>query len=552
MKKKIRVGLFIDEYYIPLWAYEMIKLIQESNHSEIKLVVVKKTQVKKTRSFIEKAWINRDILLFFLYIKFENVFFNYGPNAFELKNLKNIINCPEIEVKPKETKLSDYILKEDIDKIEKYNIDVFIKLGFKILNEDILKTAKYGVWSYYHGDKKAIKGESFGVWEVLKQISETSVKLQILTENFGGGLKTYESFSSTDKVSIKRNVNNSYWKAKNIIPRKLEELYKLGEGHFFMRNKKWYKELVLNSIRPFEPPKTIELFKGLVINFRRYIIKKINRVFFFEQWILLFYFEKEQGISESFERFVRIFPPKDRDWADPFVIYKNNKYYIFIEELIYTENKGKISVFEMDKNGNYTKPVVVLEKDYHLSYPFIFEECGEIYMIPETSHNNSIDLYKCVKFPTKWKLIKVLNDNILASDSTLLKYNEKYWLFTNYREQKGVSNNDELFLFYSDNLLEGEWNSHPQNPIVSDVKCARPAGKIFVFKDKFYRPGQNCSNHYGYGMQISEIVVLNEHVYEENHVQSINPNWNKDIKSTHTLNFSGGLTIIDARVKRKK
>ena len=45
---------------------------------------------------------------------------------------------------------------------------------------------------------------------------------------------------------------------------------------------------------------------------------------------------------------------------------------------------------------------------------------SELYIMPESSSNNTIDLYKCIDFPYKWKK-KTLIDNILAVDSNLIK-----------------------------------------------------------------------------------------------------------------------------------
>ena len=46
----------------------------------------------------------------------------------------------------------------------------------------------------------------------------------------------------------------------------------------------------------------------------------------------------------------KIIPPKDRFWADPHVLFKDNKYYIFIEEYIFNKKKGHISVIQINKN----------------------------------------------------------------------------------------------------------------------------------------------------------------------------------------------------------
>ena len=184
----------------------------------------------------------------------------------------------------------------------------------------------------------------------------------------------------------------------------------------------------------------------------------MRSLFYFDQWILLFKLEESETISTNLPCFKKILPPKDRFWADPHVIKKNETYYIFIEELIYAENKGFISVIEMDKKGNHKEPVKILETDYHLSFPFVFEDKGEFYMIPESKQNNNIQLFKCISFPYIWELEIVLIDNIKAVDTIVTHKNGKYWLFTNTIENEGASLYDELFLFSSDTLVSKEWN----------------------------------------------------------------------------------------------
>jgi hypothetical protein len=207
---------------------------------------------------------------------------------------------------------------------------------------------------------------------------------------------------------------------------------------------------------------------------------------------------------------------------------------------------------EMDEGGNYSEPVKVLEQNYHLSYPFLIEDHGELYMIPESKQNNTIELYKCTNFPLEWKLEKVLMSNVQAVDATILYKDNKYWLFCNITKSPGPSAQDELYLFYSDKLISDTWKSHPLNPIVSDFTKSRPAGNFFNYKNKLYRPSQNSLKHYGYGMKINQVIELTETTYEEKVIDSIYPEWDDHIIATHTLNSTTNLTIIDALLRRKK
>ena len=548
--EKLRIGILTDGNDIPAWSYKMLEKIINSDHSEIILLVKKEESDNENISFFNRIWRTRKDLFWILYNKLENKIFKANPDAFDLKDIKELINCDEITVKPKETKFSDYILPEDVEEIKSYNVDVFVRLGFRILRGGILKASKYGIWSFHHGDNSVNRGGPAGAWEVIENWDTTGVILQILSENLDGGTILSTSYSATDKVSVIRNKNNYYWKALSMLPRKLNELHTQGEEVFF-KSIEQYKTTDFYYNRLFVNPTNMQVCNFFVRTYSNKIINSIKSLFYFDQWILLYQFNKKNNWSKSFFRFKRIIPPKDRFWADPFVYEKNDNYYIFIEELLYKENKGKISVIEIDEKGNYTAPKTIIEKDYHLSYPFLFEEDNSLYMIPETSENNTIELYKCIDFPLKWELSKVLINNVSAVDTTILKHSNKYWLFCNIKENEGASSLDELFLFYSDSLL-GEWTNHPCNPIISDVSQSRPAGNVFEENGKLYRPSQDSSKNYGYGIKINEIIELTETSYKEETIQSIHPNWEKDLLCTHTINNSGKLTVIDALIRHRK
>jgi hypothetical protein len=261
------------------------------------------------------------------------------------------------------------------------------------------------------------------------------------------------------------------------------------------------------------------------------------------QFFLMFDFCDQ--ISTSFWRFKKIYPPGDRLWTDPHVIFKGDRYYIFIEELIFKKKKGHISFIEMQESGDYSDPVKILEEPFHLSYPHVFEDNGTFYMVPETHEANSINLYQCTDFPTGWKHRAVLMDSVEAVDSTLLFHQNKWWLFTNIAEPKGTSRDNELYLFSSDNLVSQNWKSHPLNPVISDVNRARPAGKILEREGKLYRPSQCCNPRYGYGIKINEIVMLTENDYEEREIAFIEPKWDKTLNGVHTFCHENRLTMID-------
>jgi len=83
------------------------------------------------------------------------------------------------------------------------------------------------------------------------------------------------------------------------------------------------------------------------------------------------------------------------------------------------------------------------------------------------------------------------------------------------------------------------------NPVISDVKRARPAGTIIKQNHTLYRPSQ-CSNpRYGYGIKLNEIVALTKNDYSEREIAFIEPKWDKKLKGVHTLCHENRLTMID-------
>jgi hypothetical protein len=250
--------------------------------------------------------------------------------------------------------------------------------------------------------------------------------------------------------------------------------------------------------------------------------------------------------------FKKISPPKDRFWADPHIVDKGSNYYIFVEEYLYQLKRGRISVIEMDQKGNYKPSIPVLQTDYHLSFPFVFDWMGRYYMIPESSMKRTIDLYECIEFPSRWRFKTTLMKDIKAVDTTLLYTQGKWWLFTAASENEAAAPQVELFLFYSKELFTDQWQAHPMNPIVSDMKRARAAGRPFARDGKLFRPSQYCSKTYGYGFDVNEIVLLSETEYCERTVTTVRPESGKSILATHTYAKEGNLTVIDALRLRPK
>ena len=226
--------------------------------------------------------------------------------------------------------------------------------------------------------------------------------------------------------------------------------------------------------------------------------------------------------------------------ADPTVVQDGTKTYVFAEKISSTWF-GSIVVVDLDSPELAEQEVLI--ESYHLSFPYVFKSEGTWYMIPESSKNKSIDLYKSEDFPRKWVKTKTLLEGKEYVDNVVFQYNDKWWMFTNGREFAD-SFNEEMHIFHADSL-EGPWSSHKLSPIKNDVRLTRSAGAIFFSGRELYRPVQDCSIRYGYRILWMKVLELSEDDFREEFWSSIHPDFIKGAKAIHSINSVGQYSILD-------
>jgi len=545
-REKIRIGLLLDSFFVPAWIHETFKRIAETDYLTVALVVKKQGPVSGFKGF--------NYLAYNLYSKISRKYTKVRPKAFLKKNAADLFkDTALLSVAPTAKNNALAIAEPDINTIRNYNLDVLIKFGFDKLEENILTAAKLGVWTFDNEKIFGAAGTNAGVWEVVNGNCATAITLKMLTDK-GPRQILYQSFSTTG-ISISKCQGLACWKAVSFIPRRLKELHTIGAELFLQHTATYNKEITIKE-QPKQPPGNGKFLGYLFSRYTKLAGRKIWNLSNHEQWLLLYHFNDEKKLPElsaSNFNYKEIIPPSSKFWADPCAFKSTDgRHFIFFEEFVYSKNRAHLSVLEINKDGNISRPQIILEKPYHLSYPFILTEGKDIYMIPESSENKTIELYKCVSFPDKWEFQMNLMENIHAVDTTIYYYNNKYWMFVNIKENKGGSAWDELFLFYADSLFTTDWKPHAQNPVISDVRQSRPAGHLIEHEGKLYRPSQDCSCSYGYATNMNEIITLNENEYKEKTVTRLLPEWNKIATAVHTLSYRDGLAVLDARYKNKK
>lgn len=565
MSTPLKIGLLVDGDTVQHWALEIIKRINAGNYANVTLIVKntvpgEPAQIRERRqtspgspaAFLLKLRRNASKLGYIAFSFFDARISKLGhsksgtPYDQEIALANVLPDVPVIEVTPRKTTHSDFIEGDDIERIRQSDVDIFFRLGFRILRGEILKVARFGVWSYHHGDNAKMRGGPSGFWELTRNTSTVGVILQILNEDLDGGCVLVRSWHLTDTFKLGRQRHNVFMQALSHFPRQVERLHRLGAEQYFSEIENKNLDPDFYSRRLFVAPTNRYAIWYIGTHYLRYLGSKLVQLFFFRQWILLASFKADGQLSQSMWRFKQILPPRDRVWADPFVIQRDGKYYVFFEEMLRSRGKGHISVMTIEPDGSHSEPVRVLEQDYHMSYPFLFEHEGELFMIPETGDNGTVDAYRCTSFPHSWEHHTTLMRDIFALDTTLHKHGDRWWMFATVAENEYTTCLDELHLFHADNPLSTNWTPHNDNPVSTDVRNARPGGGVLKYNDRFYRIAQNGGRRYGYGFSINLIEQLDETAYKETEVTSIEPKWDWTMNATHTLNHTGNLTVSDA------
>lgn len=278
----------------------------------------------------------------------------------------------------------------------------------------------------------------------------------------------------------------------------------------------------------------------------------INSVFRPESWCCAIRFNdnEDKCILNDKKTPFTVIRDNKRYWtADPFLIEKDGRYYLFFEAFDRLQKKGLLGYREVskDKIGDIN---IVYESKTHLSFPFIYEENGDLYIIPESSKEHQLYRLKCESFPDKWEKDTTLIYDDLVDTVLFKKDGINYYI-----SERVDSNNyfDRIDLFYEQ---EGKIIECKNNPVKSDIDNARGAGKIFEFEGKLVRPAQNCGNAYGEKLNFNEVLELSTSSFNEKLICDISVDTvpidnNESFTGIHTYNKVKNVEVIDLKLPRQ-
>lgn len=215
-------------------------------------------------------------------------------------------------------------------------------------------------------------------------------------------------------------------------------------------------------------------------------------------------------------------PPEGYYMADPFLLDD----FVFYE--LYDYDKGVIAYSVINKDLTLSKPKIVLDMPFHLSFPCLFQDGENVYMTPEQGMSGRLEIYKAMNFPDKWEPICLVDTGSFADP--VLYYNGYYYSIY-------ATDSDNRKVIYRSDKINGEWLK------IASVEEVHPrsAGQIFKYNGLDIRPVQEIIPQYGRAIHFKDLL-------KGNIIKSIEPDWLPGLTGTHTFSFNEKFVVIDGKL----
>ena len=219
----------------------------------------------------------------------------------------------------------------------------------------------------------------------------------------------------------------------------------------------------------------------------------------------------------SYQEIDEIISDKIHYIADPFFLRVEDTVYLFVE--LKGEDNANIALLTSENGKEFEYRGVVLDEDFHLSYPQVFIYKNEYYMLPETKGSNNVLLYNTTNFPYDWKVTDTLLRHRSLKDPSVL-------LTEGLNLLVGADDDLKQVIFKADSL-KGDWSEMELNREKWGNET-RPGGRFFNVDGTWYLPVQNRSMGYGTGISLYKLIEDDKHIsFEKSFSMFLGPHENQ-------------------------
>lgn len=528
-----KVGLLMSsEIKVSAYLYELYEFLKSYEKIDLYVLVADPSVIRPPKKIYDRI----NAVAFSALLKFEGKLFRdkLTNNLFCSNNI-DYQGCKVITVHPVFSSSGLYVSYEKVDELKELDLDLIIRGNAPgIFRGDILDVSELGLLSFHHGDNRWNRGSAPCFWEVFHKKSGTGFILQLLNTTLDGG-KVVRRGTYQTKGTYVTNLSSVYSQSNEEIIKFLRSWVEKDtiavEGSFPF-DRKVVKSPSLKDLLIY----VLKVYGGL---FKRALSNR--KLLYKPDWSVGFSYGMWRQASLS--KIIKLRKRNGTFIADPFPYQHSTGDYIFVEEFEYSQNKGSISIYEVSRTGDSEYLGKIIQEKFHLSFPFIFEFNNELYMVPESSANRDVRLYKCISFPMKWEFVHTLFEDVNFADTMIIEVNGVWALLTNRASCTG-EHNSNLSVYTAESPLSKNWKLINDN-VYLDSHIARNGG-ILTEAGKLFRVSQSQGfNNYGEKFLINEILELNEDNYREINRHVVNPTFLKNQTCTHHFSNWKDLYVVD-------
>lgn len=527
---KLRVGVIVAGQSLQAWQADALKALIDSSDAGVEFVVLVEPDRATADTGAEAPWLWRQCLR---RIAKRSPDFALAPRA-----LASVFDAglPVVAATGGDN-TRQHLPDAAVDAIRTHEPDFIVSFADAPFGTEMAALAKHGVWRYRLGTRDDGVADPPGFWEIYHGDVTVGLTLERVVADQPGVRVLRRGAVKTARYSYAKTLN------------------RLGDvaGHWLWQ---CAREIRLNgglpcgeiaATRAYRRPSTVQVCVLGVRVLSGLIGALLDKAFYIDQWSI--------GVARApVESFIAD-PQKIRfDWirakrrvefvADPFVC-EDDGLNIYCEYLDHWVGVGEIAVLQERDGFAVDARKTVISDGSHFSYPYVIRQDDGVLVVPENHAKSRVIAYRFgAAGDDRPSATHDLLDGGDYVDATFMFHGGRYWCFVSRVDRGGEQN---LYLYYADELL-GRYQPHPLNPVKSDVRSSRPAGRIIRLADRILRPAQNCAATYGGSLAINEVLELTPERYREREVMEVTPDILGGLPDgCHHLEHAGDHVVVDSK-----
>lgn len=535
---KLRLAVLVDEEGVPRYGRAVLDDLLRADFVQVvgwlRLSTARQRRMKQRSSG----------LVFQLFCKYVESRYHATPDPFEMVDCEGLLAGTEpgsIQILTEEA--SDTDPGRLSLRLRELNPDIVVDLSSAALRGEFCAIPRYGFWRFHFGDSRRYPDGSGFLREIIDGEALTAVELNNLAADpaFDEVLCRAE-FSTEPYPSRLMNRLGPVWSAQHFVIQQLWKLHAVGPAAL-------RKRVFPAGTRVTGKAGCLPSDASIASWLSRKIARRLRGGRKIAKQALTWRLATRKcavplhvdASKDALTVFRWLPTARGHSWADPRLFSHGSSNWLFFEQWQNGLTKGEIWRGLLGQDGSLSEVRPCLRQPYHLSYPQLLEEQGEIFLIPESEEAGGVDLYRARQFPDDWVLERRLI-GFPCVDPTVFRWRDRWWMIVSPQNVKGVAAISWLF---SAPQLTGPWLVHPAGPVAASAENARGAGPIFSYESKLIRPSQDCGLSYGRALIFNEILSLDGEGYAEHVIARVDAGWKPGLAGVHTYSRLNDWEVID-------